>query len=466
MQDTVRTAPRHPVTAIGTGSTPFPLTWSQRHMYEVVMLPLGWAAHNLSARVPVPDGATTEAVLDALRELVERHDSLRTTVTTGPDGRPCQWVLDTVTLTVEEHELAPDELAAFAGRVALTDVGHDGLPPCHVDLVTRHGVPHTVVLTTSHLAVDAAGLQLVAAELAARMAGHTQPAPAPALTPRDRVAYESSTAGRERSRRSLRFAQRQLGQAPLVLLPENSAGEDPASRFWVGNLVSPALTAAMRALPVLRSTTAMPALVGVLAALLTGRAGVPAANFILICGNRFARGQQDYVGSLFMPVPLTVPAPGEAGLLATLAESRTRVMRAHLSCEFDPVDMWALEAEERARRGRELALPVAINVHDVAVEGEPTDVAADVATARLRMGTTAVDWRPLGGDEGLPRFYLDMIARDGVLNLFLRLDTRLFDRATAGRLLHGVEAVLVELLERDVTGPEALELAGLRVLGR
>jgi hypothetical protein len=463
VHDTVGAAQRHRITADGAGSAPFPLTWSQRHMYEVVALPLGWAAHNLSARVPVPDGTTTGAVLTALRELVERHDSLRTTVAAGPDGRPCQWLLGPVTLVVEEHELPSEGLDTFAGRVALSDVGHDGLPPCRADLVTRHGRPHTVVLTVSHLAVDGTGLQLVAAELAARLAGHVPPAPA--LTPRDRVAYEGSPAGRERSRRSLRFAQRQLAQAPTVLLPENPAGEDPASRFWVGRLASPALTAAMRALPVLRSTTAAPALVGVLAALLAGRAGAPSANVVLICGNRFVRGQQDHVGSLFMPVPLTVPVPQDAGLLATLAESRTRVMRAHLSCEFDPVDLWALEAQERARRGRDLTLPAAVNVHDAAVGGTDNDVAVDAAVARLRVGTTAVDWQPLGGNDHLPRFYVDLVARDGVLNLFLRLDTRLFDRVTAARLVHGVEAVLVELLERDLTVREALELAGLRQLG-
>ncbi|MFE1500632.1 DUF6271 family protein, partial [Streptomyces albidoflavus] len=117
---------------------------------------------------PVPAGTPAEAAIDALRELVVRHEALRTTFPDAAGGAPREQAVHAdgeFTLTVLDHEELPREAAAHAESLAREARGErfrlDRDFPLRISLVARSGAPVFVALAASHAVTAVSALAVL-----------------------------------------------------------------------------------------------------------------------------------------------------------------------------------------------------------------------------------------------------------------------------------------------------------------
>src|SRR6266508_4585855 len=133
------------------------LTWAQRtQWYDTEWLkPDDWF-YNHGRLVPVLGGVTSGEVVDVLRRLVLRHESLRTRFFVGPDGRPCQQVHGRGRIDIQVVAVPPDAADDFAATLCESvrrqrfRLEHEW--PLRAALVERAGTIETIVLVLSHVA--------------------------------------------------------------------------------------------------------------------------------------------------------------------------------------------------------------------------------------------------------------------------------------------------------------------------
>src|SRR5215510_7971060 len=145
-----------------------PLTVGQSNML--------WISENLpevdlvqSLVVPLPDGVTLPMVGAVLRDLMIRHESLRTLFL--PRESPQQVVQSRGALTVGAYDAdgGPDVSALLHRGFDLAEL------PLRAAVLVRRGRPVELVLKFSHLAVDLLGVRVVERELHERFGAGRPP---------------------------------------------------------------------------------------------------------------------------------------------------------------------------------------------------------------------------------------------------------------------------------------------------
>lgn len=345
----------HTVRFHADGSGPAPLAWGQLAIWDVLRwLPEDDDSLNLLEWLPAPPGTRVDQAADALRVLVERHQSLRT-LYFEQDGGPTQRVLGEGELTLEVTEASGPDTAKEAevlGRRLLPgafDTAHE--LPVRAAIVTRQGQAAAIVLVFSHMAVDGWSFQVITRDLRALL---SDPSPsanalaARARQPADRASFERSSAGLRREAATLRHWERKLRAASPTML-EKPAGPEPAGRDWA-TIDSPAMALAAEVLATRVGTNPGTALISALALLLAFRVGEPEATLRLIVATRFAAEDRDYVGAFNQNGLLHVPVRDEP-LEDYLRRAATAVLAAHRRCEADPRKVERLVADIAAERG-------------------------------------------------------------------------------------------------------------------
>ncbi|MFE7131550.1 condensation domain-containing protein [Streptomyces sp. NPDC057638] len=216
-----------------------PLTWSQRYYLAEVDAA---RAHGRGLNIPrlyrLRPGTSETGTADALRELVERYEVLRSRVVRGEAGGAHQRVHRRGALHLAVHEVP----AGTAGERARTVLDALTAPPLDVTecwplraaLVTEEGRARYLALAFSHVAVDAYALVPVSAHLVGRIAeadpvARSAPAPdGPARGPREQAAAEESPAGERAVQRALRLAEHAYRHMPPAPGPAPEAAPEPA----------------------------------------------------------------------------------------------------------------------------------------------------------------------------------------------------------------------------------------------
>lgn len=156
-----------------------PLTWGQRLIWRAVHL-MGDSQTFLSCPwvLPVYGRRDLGSVLDALRVLLERHESLRTTFALTPEG-PVQRVGRGGELTVDlvdaGQERALRVAERLAGELGRTPFAHDRDLPLRCAVVVKNGRPMALAVAFSHLAVDFQALNTLSDEWKALLRGEELP---------------------------------------------------------------------------------------------------------------------------------------------------------------------------------------------------------------------------------------------------------------------------------------------------
>ncbi|WP_330241207.1 non-ribosomal peptide synthetase [Streptomyces sp. NBC_00525] len=318
--------PREELHRAASGTAPV-LSRAQEALWVLCQDPRADAAYHIHLGFQLTGDLDTDALHAALRRVVERHDALRTTCTTGPDLTPLP-------------RIGPARVGADDGTPF--DLAEGPLIRAALIRETEH--THRLTLTLHHLVADAWSLEILLRELAtlyeAFSRGRPDPLPTPPVRYTDYAAWERERAGRQE--KDERFWLDTLTGAPTVLtLPTDRPR--PPGRDHRGALVTrtlgPDLTRALARFGERHGTTAFETLTASWAALLSRLSD----QTDLVIGTPVARRDhaavQDLIGYFVNPVALRLDVAGNptAAAFAARVRATVRDALAHADLPFDRV---------------------------------------------------------------------------------------------------------------------------------
>jgi len=200
-----------------------PATWGQRHVWPTLAdHPGDTAQFTLRQAWRIPPGCPAVDVLAALRQLIERHESLRTHFLVQ-DGQLVQLVSASgelaVSLTDVGHETHERAAAEAAHRLAETPFDHAAEIPVRFGILTAAGVPLRVVIALSHMAADGDAFEILERDFTTLVSQKKTPGP-PTCQPRAWSRRENSPTGLRRNSRSLDYLLTTLRDRSEPLFPK------------------------------------------------------------------------------------------------------------------------------------------------------------------------------------------------------------------------------------------------------
>ena len=448
------------VTFSGARDGEAPLTWGQRLMWRAVHL-MGDSQTFLSCPwvLPVYGRRDLGSVLDALRVLLERHESLRTTFASTPDG-PVQRVARDGELTVDMVEAGQDRALRVAERVAdelgRTAFVHDKDLPLRCAVVLKNGRPTALALAFSHLAVDFQALNTLSEDWKILMRGE-KPPPVE-WQPMDQAAAEREEPYPARSAKSVRYWHSVLADGPLDVFdhPPREA-DDP--RFIEVGMESTALAVAAQRLAERWTMSTTSVLLAACATVLATVSGRPRAVMQLVHSNRRDPRTRAMVGTVEQDGLFALDLPGTDFAAACRAAQRG-ALRAYRNAHYDPFEMQAMREEIGRRRGREPDLDAFFNDRRTTGTwpGLPP-VASDEDVARLVEQTQTYVTNAWPGVRF--KAFFTVLAAPDTGKLTLIVDTAYLPRDVAEAMLRGVEALLVRSLTEDVPMAAVPKVCGI-----
>jgi amino acid adenylation domain-containing protein len=238
-----------------------PLSFAQERLWYLDQLDGGSATYNLPASVSLHGDLDAAALESALRELVRRHEALRTTFISG-QGRPLQMLSPAPSLSlpvVDLRRLAGAEQAAAVRRLEEAEAGRVfdlATGPLLSALLVRLGdAEHLLSICLHHIVADGWSIGVLTRELAALYAAARlgRPSPLPELPVQyaDYAVWQRRQLQGEVLAGQLDYWRRQLaGAPPLLDLPTDRPR--PAVQTYRGRqrtaFLPPSLTARLKAL--------------------------------------------------------------------------------------------------------------------------------------------------------------------------------------------------------------------------
>jgi hypothetical protein len=300
--------------------------------------PFGPRYHVVAAWRVTGAPVNVDALRGALRDVVERHEALRTRIT-GPAGRQYQEILPPGPVKLEVRDLPAVPEASRAERAeALTQ-------DFEAEMISAHEAPFlravlsrfddrdaVLALMTHHLASDGLSMGVIIRDLANRYAarsGHTVPDLPAAAQYREYAAWEREGAG-ARTEAAREYWRRHLDGALFTAIPTdiprsaNIPESTAAHRFLIPSGV---MSAVDRLAGSSRTTRfmALAAMYQLLVHRLTGETDVVIATFT---PGRYGERFQETVGPFFNFVPLRTNIAGCASFRELLARTRRTCLEA------------------------------------------------------------------------------------------------------------------------------------------
>ncbi|MFJ8043303.1 amino acid adenylation domain-containing protein [Kitasatospora sp. NPDC096147] len=444
-------APARPALARAARPDPLPLSAAQGRLWFLNRMEGPGSTYNLPLVLELRGTLDPDALRAALRDVVERHEALRT-VFPEQGGAPCQLVLPAETAAPRPpvESTAPKDLDAtvLATVAEPFDVLTD--PPLRARLLRAAPEHHVLVLVLHHIAGDGWSLGPLTRDLAAayraRLAGPDAPAPLPALP----LQYADYTLWqRELLREDGELLPRQLdhwrtalaGLPALLDLPldhPRPAVADPRGAVVEFEL-PPALHTALLDLARTAGSTLFMVLQAAVAALLHRHGAGEDVPLGTPVAGRTEEAVEDLVGFFVNTLVLRTDLGGDPTFRELLCRVREFDLAAfaHQDVPFERL----VEALNPAR---------ATDHHPLF---QTMVVLQNQGTARPELPGLTVEQRLV--HNGLSKFDLTFSFGEdpdsgGVLAGGIEYATALFDRATAEALA----ARLVRLLEQAVAAPD------------
>ncbi|MED2964635.1 amino acid adenylation domain-containing protein, partial [Bacillus swezeyi] len=209
----------------------YPVSSAQKRMYVLQQLEDGGVGYNMPAALNLT-GPLDRARLDAVfRELIRRHESLRTSFETGRDGEPVQRIHDDVPFQLMEIAAAEDFVRPFQLQEA---------PLFRAALVKEAEEHHLLLVDMHHIISDGVSVNTLIREFGELYANRT-------LAPlriqyKDYAVWQQTFKQGERYQSEEAYWLKQLsGELPVLELPADNAR--PAVRSFAGDQVSFSLDA-------------------------------------------------------------------------------------------------------------------------------------------------------------------------------------------------------------------------------
>lgn len=425
-----------------------PLSYAQQRMWFLWQLDPASPAYNVGgmARLRGPlDGAAFER---ALRELLQRHESLRTTFP-SEQGRPFQRIaeqtefalqqLDFSTLTDEQRR---PHLQRIADEQAHAPFDLERGPLLRACLVRSAEHEHYLLLTLHHIVTEGWAMDVFARELAALYeafaAGRTSPlAPLPVQYPDYSAWQRRWLAGGEMQRQLAYWSARLGGEQPVLELPTDRPR--PPVQSHRGDLhrfdLERELSEQVRAFCAQRGMTLFMAVTAALAALLYRYGGQRDLRIGVPVANRIRPESEGLIGAFLNIQVLRVELDGQQRGEALLEQVRQAVIdgQSHQDLPFDQL-VEALRPERSAAYNP--LFQVMCNVQRWTFQ-----------QTREIAGGLSVEY--LVNDARATKFDLNLEVTDidAQLRCCLTYSTDLFERDTIERMARHWRNVLRALLE-------------------
>ncbi|HST57587.1 MAG TPA: condensation domain-containing protein, partial [Longimicrobium sp.] len=340
----LRAAP--PIPRIADG--PAPLSAEQHRLWYVLPLAPGYPVYTIPIGYRLRGPLDVDALAAALRDLVARHEMLRTAFTEH-DGEPAQAVHDGAAWEPRIVEVAADEWAASEARYQADEFAQSTYDLAAGEtfralLLRLSEDEHHLLLGFHHLAADGWTAGVLMRELGAlyeaRVSGQDANLPMPPVRFRDWAAFQRQA--REGAAADEAFWRAELEGAPHVLdLPADHPrpavqGWDGAKHPWVIDAaLTDALTAAARA----EGTTLYVVLAAAYALLLSRYAGADDLLVGTLLANRPRPELANVAGFFANTIPLRMRMDGDptvAELIRRVHETVTAAQK-HGTLPFDRI---------------------------------------------------------------------------------------------------------------------------------
>jgi hypothetical protein len=432
-------------------------------------------AFNLHSALRLRGRVDAGALDRAFREIVRRHEALRTRVIGHDSGRPvavrddCASFAMTVVEPAVEDAIGREEVCArIAREEARTAFDLTSSLPIRATLVRLADDDHILLLTLHHTSADGWSLGIIARELSARCSADAARARA-ALPVAGAYGHyaDRQLAANPRWDQELRHWIGTLTGWTAMELPSDRPR--PATRDLVGEAtffsLSPELANGLRRL----SRRAKCSLFMTLAAALTILIARRAATDDVLIGTKLAsRPQpfQDAIGLFVNHVALRTMVSGEPSIFDVLGRVRDTTLAAHRNANVPFERVLDALPELASDMYRRPLFPVMVQLlkfgrAPLDIEGARVsafgpvggpDGTADLLGACIQTGTT-----------GTSKFDLsfDLLERGDEIWGRVEFSTQLFDRPTIDQLTADFERVLQVMVERPSSRLSALHVAGV-----
>ncbi|MEU8376613.1 non-ribosomal peptide synthase/polyketide synthase [Micromonospora sp. NPDC048894] len=161
-----------PPVGLRTRPDRLPLSAAQRRLWFLHQMEGPSPAYNIAAALRLHGDLDVAALRQAVTDLVERHETLRTVLADDTDG-PYQILVDRPT-PFETGEVSPADLPAVLAEAAAYRFDLSAETPLRVSLFRTGDREHVLLLLLHHVAGDAGSVQPLAADLATAYTGRTR----------------------------------------------------------------------------------------------------------------------------------------------------------------------------------------------------------------------------------------------------------------------------------------------------
>ncbi|MCP4655539.1 MAG: AMP-binding protein, partial [bacterium] len=170
----------------GLPRQPVPLSFAQERLWFLDQLDPGSSTYNIPTAVRLAGRIEIPVLMASLREIVRRHEVLRTTFTRGDDGSPVQVISsrpDLQSALVDLRSLAAPALAAESRRLATREARRPfdltRGPLLRVTLLRLAEAEHVMLFTIHHIASDGWSMGVLQRELAVLFGAFSAGRPSP-----------------------------------------------------------------------------------------------------------------------------------------------------------------------------------------------------------------------------------------------------------------------------------------------
>ncbi len=429
----------HRLELAGAGGHTTRATWGQEAQYESNVAAGTGDALCLALVWRLPPGTELPAVLDAVRTVLEQHETFRSALTVLPSGELGQTVRPAQPVDVEVYRTAA---ATQSHQQVLEQLTTPTVPLDR--LFTRPAVdvrvlvtdrPEFLTVSCPHVWVDALGLDLLRDRLQAAL--DRRPAATPEQ-PRDRAELESRPEHRRSSDAAVAHWLRMLAGTPGGRWARLGPG-----RAWTVALVSPEAGAEVAAVA---RTTSAPTSVVLLAGILLGLACATGVDRVPVkseCHNRLLAADRAYLGSLVQPTVLQVDTAAAATFADLVRAVRGPALDGYRYGRYDPRQLRSALGTLQRRQGGSLRVPFCFNdLRGVATRPPP----ADIPPARQRVVEVGGPFEP----DDYSDLYLG-VANDPA---GLRFHARVHDSRLPVELTSAFVAAVDEFLAAAAADPQ------------
>jgi hypothetical protein len=434
------------------------LTWGQRHTWRALRLHgPGQYFLNCPWVLPVYSRRDLGTVLNALRALIERHETLRTTFADTPAG-PVQRVARSGELTVRLEPTEQDRPLEVAERLASQMSEEIFAPadewPLRCRILIKEGRPAAIACAFSHLAVDHMALTLLSADW--RRLARGEDLPPASWQPMDQTGLEAAEPFQVRSARSVRCWRQVLDEAPLDVF-DHPPGTPEDPRFVEVGIESPALGAAVGRLAKRWTVSTSSVLLAACATVLATVSGRPRAVMLLPHSNRRDPRTRAMVGAVIQDSLFTLDVDAGPDFAATCRAAERNALIAYRNTQYDPFAMWAMREGTGLRRGREPDLNAFFNDR---LGSERPDQSAPGENLAALTGKTRIY-----ASNAWPSIHVRAMftvgTTAGASELSLIVDTAYLPRDIAASMLVGVEALIVRSVTEDIPAAAIPQVCGI-----